>query len=60
LNPVDKFDHVLLLDPATGQLRGARYVSVGPFGNLPPGTITSRWTWRQAIVKTLGHRPAVP
>lgn len=50
------FDHVLLLDPATGQLRGARYVSVGSFGNLPPGTTTSKWEWRQAIVTRLGER----
>jgi hypothetical protein len=51
------FDHVLLLDPATGQLRGARYVSVGSFGDLPPGTTTSQWTWQQAIVTRLGERP---
>jgi hypothetical protein len=50
------FDHVLLLDPATGQLRGARYVSVGSFGNLPPGTTTSTWEWHQAIVTRLGER----
>jgi hypothetical protein len=54
--PPPTFDHVLLLDPATGQLRGARYVSVGSFGNLPPGTTTSRWEWRQAIVTRLGER----
>jgi hypothetical protein len=57
LKPTDRFDHVLLIDPATGELRGARYVSVGPFGNLPPGTTTSRWEWHQAIVKSLGARP---
>jgi hypothetical protein len=56
LKPADEFDHVLLIDPATGRLRGARYVSVGPFGNLPAGAITSRWTWHQAIVKSLGQR----
>ena len=56
LKPADEFDHVLLIDPATGQLRGARYVSVGRFGDLPPGTSTSRWTWHQAIVKGLGQR----
>jgi hypothetical protein len=53
------FDHVLLLDSATGQLRGARYVSVGSFGNLPPGTTTSQWEWQQAIVTRLGARPAI-
>jgi hypothetical protein len=52
------FDHVLLLDPATGELRGARYVSVGSFDNLPPGTTTSRWEWRQAIVARVGARPS--
>jgi hypothetical protein len=52
------FDHVLLLDSATGQLRGARYVSVGSFGNLPPGTTTSQWEWQQAIVTKLGERPS--
>ena len=57
LRPADEFDHVLLIDPATGQLRGARYLSVGRFGNLAPGTVTSRWTWQQAIVTRLGHRP---
>lgn len=57
LKPADQFDHVLLIDPATGQLRGARYVSVGPFGDLPPGAITSRWKWHQAIVESLGDRP---
>jgi hypothetical protein len=51
------FDHVLLLDPATGQLRGARYVSVGAFGDLPPGTTTSQWEWQQAIVTGLGELP---
>jgi hypothetical protein len=52
------FDHVLLLDPATGQLRGARYVSVDSFGSLPPGTTTSRWEWQQAVVSRLGERPS--
>jgi hypothetical protein len=52
------FDHVLLLDPATGQLRGARYVSVGSFGDLPAGTTTSQWEWQQAIVTRLGERPS--
>jgi len=52
------FDHVLLLDPTTGQLRGARYVSVGSFGDLPPGTTTSQWEWQQAIVSKLGERPS--
>jgi hypothetical protein len=58
LKPADDFDHVLLLDATSGELRGARYVSIGPFGTLPPGTTTSRWEWHQAIVKRLGHRPS--
>jgi hypothetical protein len=55
--PALTFDHVLLLDPATGQLRGARYVSVSSLGTLPPGTTTSQWKWNQAIVAKLGERP---
>jgi hypothetical protein len=52
------FDHVFLLDPATGELVGARYVTLSGYGSLPAGSATCRWTWRQAIVPTLRSRPA--
>ena len=54
----DVYDHVLLLDPATGALLGSRYVSLSPTAGLPAGTATSRWTYRQAVVPTLRSRPA--
>jgi len=53
----DAYDHVLLLDPATGALLGARYVSLFPTAGLPAGTATSRWTYRQAVVPTLHSVP---
>jgi hypothetical protein len=53
----DAYDHVLLLDPATGALLGSRYVSLYPTAGLPAGTATSRWTYRQAVVPTLHSRP---
>ena len=51
------WDHVILLDPATGALLGSRYVSLSASAGLPAGTATSRWTYRQAIVPTLRSRP---
>jgi len=53
----DVYDHVLLLDPATGALLGSRYVSLSPTAGLPAGTATSRWTYQQAVVPTLHSRP---
>jgi hypothetical protein len=51
-------DHVLLLDPATGELVGARYVTPSGYERLPAGSVINRWTWRQAVVPTLRSRPA--
>ncbi|MGD0167027.1 MAG: hypothetical protein ABSC51_07035 [Gaiellaceae bacterium] len=53
-----RFDHVLLLDPTTGELVGARYVSLARDGRLSAGSVINRWTWRQAVVPTLHSRPA--
>jgi hypothetical protein len=53
------YDHVLLLDPSTGQLVGARFVH--RLGNDRPSTArdaTVRWTWRQAVVPTIRSRPS--
>ena len=53
------YDHVLLLDPSTGQLVGARFVH--RLGNDRPSTArdaTTRWTWRQAVVPTIRSRPS--
>ena len=55
----DAYDHVLLLDPATGALLGSRYVSLSPpAAGLPARTAINRWTYRQAVVPTLHSRPA--
>lgn len=51
------YDHVILLDPATGALVGSRYVIRSASPGLPAGTVTNRWTYRQAIVPTLRSRP---
>jgi hypothetical protein len=53
----DAYDHVLLLDPATGALLGSRYVSLFPTAGLPAGTAINRWTYRQAVVPTLHSVP---
>jgi hypothetical protein len=52
-------DHVLLLDPNTGQLIGARLV-MRPGGGQPSAArdATCRWTWRQAVVPTIRSRPS--
>jgi hypothetical protein len=52
------FDHVLLLDPATGELVGARYICLERDESLPAGSVINRWTWRQAVVPTLRSFPA--
>jgi hypothetical protein len=44
------FDHELLLDAATGEVRGNRYRALAPFAGHPRGAITSGWTYTQAIV----------
>jgi len=51
------WDHVILLDPTTGALIGSRYVSRSDSAEVPAGTATSRWTYRQAIVPTLRRGP---
>jgi len=54
------YDHVLLLDPDTGQLIGARLV-LRPGAGQPSAAkdATCRWTWRQAVVPTIRSRPSV-
>ena len=53
------YDHVLLLDPSTGQLVGARLVE-RPGAGRPSAArdATCRWTWRQAVVPTIRSRPS--
>ncbi len=53
------YDHVLLLDPDTGQLIGARLVG-RPRSGRPSAArdATCRWTWRQAVVPTIRSRPS--
>ena len=53
------YDHVLLLDPDTGQLVGARLVE-RPGAGRPSAArdATCRWTWRQAVVPTIHSRPS--
>ena len=53
------YDHVLLLDPDTGQLVGARLV-LRPGAGRPSAArdATCRWAWRQAVVPTIRSRPS--
>jgi hypothetical protein len=54
--PPRTYDHVLLIDPASGELLGARYVTLNEMDALSAGTPTSSWTWQQKIVDSIEER----